>query len=251
MRLTRDQVLDELQYLATVEHALVVHHLQIYYAFGTDEELGAPGGAPSEQAAEVAKASLSIAVTDMRHFGSLMGLLGRAGRRPSVERPLHVLPMSGLAIPIGSLTPAHFEAFVDRQEAIASAVDGRYTRLESDLASSKPHLGGDLASEISFILQTHVDHLAQVPRLVDGLAGEEPSKLLRARRWEPADDLERSLLAVSNQYYQALVAILQTRFSHQELGGDLFGRSQTAMTELDGCNKLLVARGLIPRLLLA
>ena len=43
--LNRDQILDELEYLATVEHALVVEYLSVFCALGHDlaaEEGGAP-----------------------------------------------------------------------------------------------------------------------------------------------------------------------------------------------------------------
>ncbi|MGI9021698.1 MAG: hypothetical protein ACR2HV_00400 [Acidimicrobiales bacterium] len=251
MGITRDQILDELEYLAALEHALVVDHLQIYYALGTDENLGAPGGEPSPQGTEAANASFLMAISDMRHFGSVVGVLVRAGRRPAFERARHVLPPAGPAIPLGSLTPAQFHAFTERQEAIASTVDARYASFESVLTSASPPLDSDLMGEIGVLLVSGTDHLAQVPGLVDPLAGMEPSAYLRATRVEPADDLERSLLAVSNRYYRTLLAILGARFTHQELAGDLFGRAQTAMTELDGCNKLLVARGVIPRFSLA
>jgi len=57
--LSQAQVLSELDFLATVEHALIVEALSVSYAFGTD--LGADeGGALTDQGRAVADAASSL-----------------------------------------------------------------------------------------------------------------------------------------------------------------------------------------------
>ena len=58
--LTREQVLDELEFLAKVEHALVVECLSVCYALGYD--LGADEGGPTTKpGGEAAGAASSLA----------------------------------------------------------------------------------------------------------------------------------------------------------------------------------------------
>jgi len=66
-------------------------------------------------------------------------------------------------------------------------------------------------------------------------------------RHDPADDLERRLLVLSDRWYALIVATVEAWCAfEQELGGILRGRAMSAMDGLNEINGLLVARGLLP-----
>jgi hypothetical protein len=59
-RLDRAQVLDDLELLATVEHALIVEYLSVHCALGHDLD-AEEGGATTEQGAKASDAAASLA----------------------------------------------------------------------------------------------------------------------------------------------------------------------------------------------
>jgi hypothetical protein len=86
-----------------------------------------------------------------------------------------------------------------------------------------------------------------VPWLVcqDALGeGELPAALLRATRREAADSFEQRLFDASNRSY-VLVVALRERFTSESVSS---GMSVPAMESLDQIKRLLVQRGLLPRL---
>jgi hypothetical protein len=127
--LTREQVLDELEFLAQVEHALVVECLSVCYAFGHD--LGADEGGPTtKQGGDAAGAAFSLARnTEMFHLGDLNIALIHANRPPQLDRAASIPSGPGPDISLGPPDLAQLQQLVAREQAIATAVDARYARL--------------------------------------------------------------------------------------------------------------------------
>ena len=245
--LTRGQALDEICYLATVEHALCVDYLRIHYALGGDLEPEAGAGEPVERVFAAAQESMSMAMNEMRHLRRVNQALVLAGREPVLHRAAHILPASGPAIPLRAFSPGQFQRFPERERSIASNVDRRYARLQSAVVSPASPFEGELLDEVSFMLESTADHISPVAALADHLTGLKPAEYLRAARVEPADELERSLLALSNRHYGVLVATLAGSFEHDEqLGGQLLTVAVATMERLNDMNRLLVTRGLVP-----
>ena len=239
------QLQDELAALVGIEHALVVDNLQISYALGTDrEDAETPLGPPSPEGREAAGRAQGIAINDMRHLKAIHGLLLRAGGRPGLGRAAAVQPPSGPAIPLGSVSPASFAAFGDRQRAIASAADGRAAALSAALPTVDPPIDPDLRQRLEATLGLMSEHAGAVEQLVTTL-GTNPEHHLRATRTTPETDAERALVVVSDRWYQTLVAMVTGWLAHDELDLDLSGRAQSAMFDLDAFNAVLVTRGLI------
>ena len=242
------QWLEQLQGLAAIEHALIVDHLQIGCALGTDNGIDTPLGPPSAEGVEAAAAAEALATGDMRHFRALNGLVVAAGLAPVMRRASSIEPASGPPLALGAVTPATFATLADRQRAIATAVEARYAFLERALPTVDPPLPAEVTDQAGFVLTVAAGHADRMAGLAGHFGTSPPAGHLRATRAEPATDAERRLTALSDAYYQALLALLTAWFAHDdELGGDLFGRAVAAMTELDGFNDLLVTRGLIPR----
>ena len=126
--LTREQVLDELEFLATVEHALVVEYLSVACALGHDltpEE----GGAATRPGHDAAVEASELAVVAMFRLKSLNLGLAEAGRAVPLGRAAGVSSPSVAEIPLGPPSPAQLERLLEREVAIASAVEERYAEL--------------------------------------------------------------------------------------------------------------------------
>jgi hypothetical protein len=210
-------VLDELDRLATVEHALVVEYLRVYAVLGQDVE----GGDPRVFAA--ADAAMWHSVAAMKQLRRINEALVAGGRPVQVGRA-------------GPLSAVEWSRLVDREVEIAAAVDASYERL-------RPHAG----EELWFLVDSGVEHVSSLAEFRSALAGVPPAVYLRATRVEPGNDLERGLLALSDRYYALIVAAVGAGFAYDaEVGGVLLMRAVSVMDGLREVNRALVERGVVP-----
>jgi hypothetical protein len=240
--LSREQVLDELDFLATVEHALIVEYLSVGCALGHDlkpEE----GGATTKQGRDAAGAASSLAMRQMYRLRDINRGLVAAGRSAQLGRASNISSESVADIPLDPPSHAQLERVLEREEAIATAVDERYTRLRPAVTSD-PVFEGNLLEELRFIIaEDGPTHRAAVTTLRDSLGDLAPAGFLRATRREPTDTLEGRLLDVSDRSYRLIQAALQQHFALQDSFRDL---ALSAMEGLDQINRALVQRGLLP-----
>ena len=231
--LSRDAVLDELEFLATGEHALIVEYLTVHCALGHDLDPG-EGGA-SAAARDAADAASGLAGGEMTRLGSVCDALVGAGRFAPLERAASIASASHPAIPLDPPSSAELERLVAREEAIAAAVDERYARLVAAVAPD------DDLRPIVEEGQTHADALATLRAALGDLT---PVDFLRATRRETSDAFEQRLLDLSVRGYRLVISVLRERFAPQSaLPATL---PVDAMRSLDGVNRLLVQRGLLP-----
>jgi hypothetical protein len=242
--LSREQVLDELDRLATVEHALCVEYLTIHCALGHD--LPPAETASGQRVRDAAEAAFGLALGEMGQLHRINRALTLAGRPPQVDRAASVGD-PGSEIALGLKSSAQLERLVALEREIAAAVDARYAPLCAAVASPDPLFEGALLEQITLILDPCPDHSAPLENLRSQLEGVPPGEYLRASRREPSGELERSLLGLSDLYYALIVATVRAWFADEdELGGELRGRALTTMDGLNAIDGLLVARGLLP-----
>lgn len=132
--LSREQVLDELEFLATVEHALVVEYLSVCCALGHDltaEE----GGATTDQGRAAAGAAAVLAQGEMFHLKRINEALVNAGRSVRLGRAASISSAAGAELPLGPPDPVQLEHLLEHEKVIASAVDERYTRVRPAVTS--------------------------------------------------------------------------------------------------------------------
>lgn len=245
--LRREQVLDELELLATVEHALVVEYLSVGCALGHDlapEE----GGATTTQGHAAAVAASILAQGEMVHLRGVNFGLVDAGRSVQLGRAASISSDSVAEIALGPLSPAQLQGLLDREEAIAKAVDERYARL-GPAVTSEPVFEGDLLDKLrSVIVKDGTTHAAALATLQGFLGELAPAEFLRATRREPTDAFEQRLLDVSDRSYGLILAALRERFTQQEGVAETFRDfAVSAMLGLlDESNRVLVQRGLLP-----
>jgi hypothetical protein len=236
-------VLDELEVLATVEHALVVECLSVCYALGYD--LGPDEGGPmTKQGSDAVSVALSLARdTEMFHLADLNIALMHAHRRPQLDRAASISGGPGPDIPLGPPDLAQLQQLVAREQAIATAVDQRYARLAPAVTSS-PVFGGDLLSELEPIIVGHGSgHAAAFAVMTGPLAGLAPGDYLRATRRQAADSFEERLLEASDRSYRLIIDALQDQF---DAAAPFSSLAVSAMRVMDDLNRLLAQRGLLP-----
>jgi hypothetical protein len=240
---TREQVLDELDFLATVEHALIVEYLSVQCALGHNL-LPEHGGATTDDLRTLAHDIGNLAIEQMRHLKSVNRALTDGGRPAQVGRPDSI---AGIAL--GPPSAAQLQQLVEREEAIAAAVDERYERLRPAVESESPLLEDRLRERVRSVLAVCTNHTEDVAFLRTALHGLAPADFLRATRRETTDSFEQRLLAVGDQTYGLLLEIVRQWLGPQEdfVFIPFQDWAMRAMNDLDDIHRLLVQRGLLPR----
>jgi hypothetical protein len=164
------------------------------------------------------------------------------GRAAGVSSP------SVAEIPLGPPSPVQLERLLEREVAIASAVEERYARLRPAVTTD-PVFEGELLNHLRAVVvedgPTHVGSLADLREL---LRDQVPADLLRATRRETTDPFEQRLLGVSDRNYDLILFALREQFANQDFfaAGTWRDLATRAMLSLDETNRLLVQRGLLP-----
>jgi hypothetical protein len=171
----------------------------------------------------------------MTLFKRISFALVDAGRDAQLERAVSISSPSHPTISLDPPTKAQLEHLLNREEAIAAAVDERYKRLD---AAVGPDDGLRSVIEEG---QTHASNLGpSLHVLGDPLA----PGVLRATRREASDSFEQRLLDISDRIYHLIVAMLRDRFVPDSFGS--LSQAVSAMFALDDANRALVQRGLLP-----
>jgi hypothetical protein len=244
--LSREQVLEELDFLATVEHALVVEYLSVCCALGHDLQTD-EGGPTTEQGRNAAAAASQLALGEMFHLKGVNRALVKAGGSAQVERAGSISSAAAGAIPLGPPTREQLERLLEREDAIARAVDDRYNRLRPAVTSA-PVFEGELLDELrSVIVDDGPSHAAGLADLRDALRGVAPAEFLRATRRVARDSFEERLLDVSDRSYRLVLSAVRELFGEEfAVAGAFRGFAVAAMEGLEQIDRVLVQRGLLP-----
>jgi hypothetical protein len=213
---TPDQVLDELEFLASAEHALIVEYLTVGYAL----LVALP---------DASAAAGNLAQSQMFRLNEVCQALVAAGRSPTLDRAASIAD-----IPLSPAGPDAYADLLARESAIAAAVDDRYRALA-------PSAGPELAKLVGESGPTHVDALSA---LRDAIGDPAPAGLLHTVRFEAGNDTESALLGASDSAYRVVVTALRAMFGAEF--GDYRQIANTAMFGLDAINRVLAQGGLLP-----
>ena len=244
--LTQEQVLDALDELARVEHALCVEYLLVYCGLGHDLE-PFDGSDTARRVALAAQEAFNLAMREMRSLQRVNRGLAVGRRPPQLGRATSVAAASGHELRFGRLGPAELEGVVARERDLAAAVEAKYASLAPVVESPDPSIELDLVDQLGLILALGADHTGPLESFESQLAGVPPSALPRITRHDPTTDFERRLLELSDGYYASVVATVHTWFAHEEEGsGSLRSPALAAMEVLNAVNALLAQSGLVP-----
>ena len=245
MLTNRDRVLDELEILATVEHALIVEYLSVCCALGHD--LAAQDGGPTtDRGRQAASAAADIAFAEMIHFRDINRALVASKRSARLDRASSIETATGQV----SLVPpdeASLQRLLEREATIAKAVDEKFAHL-APAVTSDPVFEGKLLDEWRRVIvengPIHGDALAGLRTALQGLA---PAQFLRATRRETNDAFEQRLLDTNDRMYGLVLSVLRGAFDpNPDVAGAFSGMPFAAMQTMEESNRLLVQRGLLP-----
>jgi hypothetical protein len=240
--LNREQVLDKLEQLADVEHALIVENLTVSCALGYDLS-PAEGGATSEEGHEAAATAASLAQAEMFHLKDICSALVDAGRTPQLGRASSVAGAAGAAVSLDPPSAAQLRDLVERERTIARAVDAAYSGVAAALT---PDLFEEpLLSRLRGVVESGSAHGDGPTRLHEALGTPPPPDFLRVPRRETTDAFELRLLRTSDLAYQLVTSALREQFAQPEVFG-FRNLATTAMDALDASNRALAQRGLLP-----
>jgi hypothetical protein len=243
--LTADEILDELEKLASIEHSICVEYLSIHCALGHDLE-PADDGVTAQHVAQAAQAASVAAFSEMRHVRVVNRALVHGKRAPQLGRASSIPRESGSEVALGPLTLEELERLLERERGIASAVDDLYARLRRAVESPPPVFEGELMSEVISVLSPGPDHSGLPSALTDELDGVPPSQYIRAIPREPRDEFEQRLLDLSDQCYRLVVGSLRIWFEHDEEVFTARSQAVDTMNALNMSNSLVVEHGLLP-----
>ncbi len=240
--LTREQVLNELEFLAQVEHALIVEYLSVSCALGCELE-AVEGGATSSQGRDASEAAASLAQTEMRHLKNICNALVEAGQTPTLGRASSITSTTGDQVPLDPPTADQLRDLLRREHAITRAVDAAYARLAPALTPALFEEG--LLERLLGVVEVGAAHAGGAETLRAALGDPPPPDFLRVPRRDTDDAFEKRLLAVSDLSYRLVTDALRAQFSQPEVFG-FRTLATTAMDALDASNKALAQRGLLP-----
>ncbi len=240
--LTRDQVLDQLAFLAEVEHALIVEYLSVSCALGCELE-AVEGGGTSSQGREASKAAARLAETEMRHLKNICNALVEAERTPTLGRASSITSAAGDQVPLDPPTVDQLRDLLRREHAITSAVDDAYARLAPALTPALFEEG--LLERLRGVVEVGAGHAGGTSTLRNSLGDPPPPDFLRVARRDTDDPFENRLLTASDKSYRVVSDALRAQFSQPEVFG-FMDLARTAMDALDASNKALARCGLLP-----
>jgi hypothetical protein len=183
----------------------------------------------------------------MFHLTAVNRALVEAGRSPQLGRATSISSDAVAETALGPPSRAELERLLARGKAIASAVDQRYWRLRPAV-TSHPMFEGGLLDELKAVIDDGATHAGGFAALRDSLGDLGPADFLRATRREAADAFEQRLLELCDRTYGLILAALQERFAQEDffIAGTFRGFAVSAMENLDGINRVLLQRGLLP-----
>ncbi|MDQ4117226.1 MAG: ferritin-like protein, partial [Actinomycetota bacterium] len=250
--MTTDEVATELEYLATVEHALCVEYLFAHYSLDAPLRLPDEASQRTRQVHAAAAEVFGIAVDEMRHLRWVNEALGVLGRPVALGRAERIGRQFDRPFELAPLTPEQLDWFIDVERpsrATASDVDGMYVRLLSTIEKRPQDFpsADRIAHLLKLIIDEGDDHFQRFTSVKEYLADLDPADYLRPLDGEP-DALAVELRALGDQSYAVLLAALSTAFRlGDRAGGVLLEQSRRAMFGLHETNHALAARGVAPR----
>jgi Ferritin-like len=254
--LTRARAIEELRYLATVEHALCVEYLYAHYSLAAPMALPAGADVTLQTVFRAAEDVFTIAVDEMRHLrwvNEALALLeqpaelGRAtvlGR--ALQQPFALQP----------LTPEQLTWFIQVEapsQQVGTRLDGMYVRLLLSI-EGQPELFPErerLVALIKLIIDEGGDHHRRFLAIEQRLSALAPAAYLRVMTVEPPQPTLRALQDLSDQNYALLLGSLALTFSFGDrAGGSLMEQARRAMFNLHETNHYLASQGASPRFVL-
>jgi hypothetical protein len=237
-------LLDDLNAVAGLEHAVVVEALVLRCALGADPALDQPS---EPTAADIASAAMSMSQTAMFQFRRANDVIVLIGESPTTARATSFVDDAGVTVALDPPGGAQLAGYLTRLAALARAL----TRAYRALARSAPPSGSG-PGEVSEAVQQLIDAASPYEAVVDdmqrALGGASLATLLRVTRRDPHTPLEEGLLAAGDRAYGLVLSLLLQGFQQPDpfVGGAFRRAAVDAMFLLDQANTNLVRGTVLP-----
>lgn len=248
--MTRQEVIDELFYLATVEHALCIEYLYAHYS------LNAPLRLPEIDASDETKHIFAaanevfmIAVDEMRHLRWVNEALDLLGKAPSLGRANYIGRAFQRPFKLKPLTPDQLQWFIDVEKpsrSVGEGLDGMYVQLLTSIDQQPQQFPERerLLYLIKLIIDEGGDHYNRFKSVQQHLFGMASNSYLRPLKQQTSDIRLASLQKLSDQNYAVLLGSLQVSFSlGDRASGLVLEQSRRAMFNLHETNHYLASQG--------
>jgi hypothetical protein len=248
--LTRQQVIDELRYLATVEHALCVEYLYAHYSLNAPSRL--PETGVTDQIRQIFTAAnevFLIAVDEMRHLRWVNEALDLLQEPPLTGRAELVGRAFNRPFELKPLTSDQLQWFIDVEQpsqSIGQGLDGMYVRLLVSI-DQQPDAFPErerMVHLMKLIIDEGEGHYQRFLSVQQQLAGMDSGTYLRSLVDPPAGSQLTSLQALSDENYAVLLGTLQVSLSlGDRAGGILLEQARRAMFNLHETSHYLASQG--------
>ena len=249
--LTRQQVIDELRYLATVEHALCVEYLYAHYSLNVPLRLPETNVTPqTRQIFAAANEVFMIAVDEMRHLRWVNEALALLGESPIIGRAEVIGRAFNRPFELKPLTPDILQWFIDIEkpsQSIGQGLDGMYVRLLVSI-DQQPETFPErerMMHLMKLIIDEGEGHYKRFLSVQQQLSGIDPNTYLRPLADPPSGSRLAGLQALSDDNYAVLLGALQISLSlGDRAGGILLEQSRRAMFNLHETSHYLASQGI-------
>ncbi|WP_331731642.1 ferritin-like domain-containing protein [Streptomyces sp. NBC_00073] len=255
----RNEVVEKLERLAVVEHALCLEYLYAHYSLNAPRELdpATPADAPVRKFFAAAQEVFAVAQDEMRHLRWVNEILGVLERPIILDPPtedFEIQEESGTTFTLEGLTEAQLNWFIKVEETSdelnPEGIDGMYIRLHQTIMDkSEEYRQADRLSHlIKLIIDEGVDHFERFKKVKEHLAGFSEDAYLRPLTENPTDPLDQRLLELGDLNYAMLLGTLKDSLRRGDSsGGVVIEQSRRAMANFHEVNHLLASRGVAPR----
>lgn len=246
----RQEVIDELFYLATVEHALCIEYLYAHYSLNAPLRLPETGATQEiKRIFAAANEVFMIAVDEMRHLRWVNEALDLLGESPSLGRADYVGRVFQRPFKLKPLTPDQLQWFIDVEkpsQSVGEGIDGMYVQLLTSIDQQPQQFPERerLLYLVKLIIDEGGDHYERFISVQQHLSGMDSSSYLRPLQQQTSDARLASLQKLSDQNYAVLLGSLQVSFSlGDRAGGLVLEQSRRAMFNLHETNHYLASQG--------
>jgi hypothetical protein len=274
-QLAKQEIIDRLRILATVEHALSVEYLYAYYSLKLPPGSGprrAPWDVPGRPAVEGSAEArlftagdeiLRVAIDEMRHFRWVNEMLLELGEHWVLDRAtvigIDFPEQKGFNQPfvLSPLIGEQLDWFIKVEKASPNhanpaTIDGMYTHILLSIQqgaefASDPAKRERLAAFVKMIIDEGVDHYARFVRVknaLDGMKQDEYLRVTSAPKPGVAGSSVRLLQDVADGSYAVVLQALDYVFQQDtEQRGELLEAARRAMYNLDAACRSLSELG--------
>lgn len=251
--MNQEEVIEELKYLATVEHALCVEYLYAHYSLNAPMSLSDTD--VDEETRHIFAAAnevFQIAIDEMRHLrwvNEALNLLRQ--QTPSLGRAERIGRAFEREFELERLTPEQLQWFIDVEkpsQSVGQGIDGMYVRLLVSI-KRQPELFPEPERErllhlIKLIIDEGENHYERFLSVQEHLADITPESYLRPLNDPESESQLANLQKISDENYSVLLGALEISFAlGDRAGGIVLEQSRRAMFNLHETNHYLASQG--------